>query len=183
MSTMRATGLAVLFVSVALGSGCQESEAENEPERLAEQFIDAFYRWDPVALSALVVPGKDLDRVLYYQAWAQAANYEVLTRRPCTSTAAGTFQCAITVTDDFGQALGYTATDTFTLAVADGRIAAVSFEGDDPPVFEAVFTWMSETRPEVFAGPCLNMFDGGETPGACAQAVAEAARAYAALNQ
>ena len=179
--------LVVLIVAALLTAGCSDDRSAHEPGAVAEQFIDAFYAWDEEGVSALVAPGEDLDRVLYYQGWARGANYEVLERRPCASTdgsdvtTAESIQCAITVSDDFGQALGYRATDTFSLTMADGKIVAVSFAGDDPPVFEAVFAWMAEARPEVFTGPCLNMFEGGTTPQACSRAVADAARAYAEL--
>ncbi len=182
----------LLSIAALLSLGCTgageaddksaDASAEISPLTLAEKFVDAFYAWDAGALAALIVPGEDLDRVLYYQGWAQAANYQVLTRRPCSIAADESIQCAITVSDDFGQALGYTATDTFTLTVRAGRIHSAVFAGDDPPVFEAVFAWLAENRPEVLAGPCLDMFEGGTTPGDCARAVARAARDYAELN-
>ncbi|MGE3460280.1 MAG: hypothetical protein AB7I04_00145 [Pseudomonadales bacterium] len=146
----------------------------------ADAFVDAFYSWDRARLAALVLPGTDADAVLYYQAWAEAAHYQVEHRLPCRELPEGTVVCAITVTDDFGLALGYTATDTFTLTVVDDRVATVTFEGDDPPIFQAVFRWLAETRPEVFDGPCRDLFAGGQTPGDCARAVAQGARDYAA---
>ncbi len=147
---------------------------------MAEAFVDAFYSWDAQALADLVEAGEDADRVLYYQAWAEAAHYRIRNRRPCQARDDGFIECAITVTDDFGQTLGYIATDTFRLQAGPERILAVTFEVDDPPVFEQVFAWMMATRPEVFAGPCRDMFAGGETPAACARAVAESARDFAA---
>ncbi len=181
--------IAALLLAAALTAGCSQEQPQSQAITLAEQFIDAFYAWDPAAVEALVVPGEDLDRVAYYQGWAEAANYQVLGIQPCmvmdadgaASFTAELVQCAVTVSDDFGQALGYTATDTFSLAIADGKIVSVAFAGDDPPIFDAVFAWMAENRPEVLNGPCLDMFEGGTTPGACARAVADAARTYAAL--
>ena len=167
-------------------AGCSAGQTMSEPVRVAEAFIDAFYTWDSAALTALMEPGEDRARVLYYQGWAEAANYRVQERRPCErvesdgdSGSSPAVRCAITVTDDFGQALGYTATDTFSLSIANGKVTAASFAGDDPPIFESVFAWLTETRPEVFAGPCRDMFEGGDTPGDCARAIAQAAREYA----
>ena len=80
--------------------------------------------------------------------------------------------------DDFGTALGYIATDTFRFTFDGDRIVKVTFEGDDPPIFQELFAWISEYRPEVLSGPCRDMFAGGTTPGACARAVADSARSF-----
>ncbi len=174
-------GLALALL-LPVAAACGESASPTDSLGTAEAFMDAFYAFDRDRLAALVVPGSDADTVLYYQAWAEAAHYEVQKRQPCRLETEGNVVCAITVTDDFGSALGYTATDTFTLTVADDRIASVVFEGDDPPVFEAVFRWLQETRPEIFTGPCRDMFSGGTTPADCARAVAQGARDYAAAH-
>jgi len=101
----------------------------------------------------------------------------VKTRRPC-EVEANEIVCAITVTDDFGSAMGYEATDTFRITLAENTISAVTFSGDDPPILQELFRWISEKHPDILAGPCLNMFAGGETPGDCARAVATAARVF-----
>ena len=144
---------------------------------ITEEFISAFYSWDATKLKDLMTEDADTVAILYYQGWAEAANYEVKTRGPCT-VKAGEVVCAITVTDDFGSAMGYEATDTFRISVAENKISAVTFSGDDPPIFRELFQWISEKHPDILAGPCLNMFAGGETPGDCARAVAKAARAF-----
>ena len=182
----------LLALPFCLLVACSHGPATRSPLETAEAFVDAFYAWDAAALTGLMAAGEDRERVLYYQGWAEAAHYQVQVRRPCelidgganggSANSVGVARCAITVTDDFGQALGYTATDTFSLTVSDGIITAATFAGDDPPVFEAVFAWLAETRPEVFAGPCRAMFEGGDWPGDCARAIAEGARAFAELE-
>ncbi|MGI9325378.1 MAG: hypothetical protein ACR2PZ_09185 [Pseudomonadales bacterium] len=149
------------------------------PESAAEDFIDAFYDWQPGPLKTLLarVPTTQLDKVLYYQAWAQAANYSIFERRPC-ALEDDEVRCAITVSDDFGTALGYRATDTFVLTSAAGVITAVDFSGDDPPVFMQLFDWIAQNQPKVLTGPCLDMFAGGDTPADCARAVVAAARVF-----
>ena len=112
--------------------------------------------------------------VLYYQAWADAANYEIKKRRPCMSKEYA-LVCQITVVDDFGETLGYMATDTFSLVVENQKVTGVQFEGDDPPIFMKLFEWISINRAEIMSGPCLNMFAGGYTPRKCARAVVSAA--------
>ena len=144
----------------------------------AEQFIDAFYSWDKQALQATLAPDADgAESVFYYQAWAEAAHYKIQTRRPC-AWHENTIQCPITVTDDFGTTLGYTATDTFHLTMQDNAIVGVEFTADDPPIFAELQAWIAAEKPEVFAGPCKDLFAGGVTPGDCARAVASAAKEF-----
>ena len=152
------------------------NDALNATE-LGERFISGFYSWQSGNLSGLMAEDTDTSAVLYYQGWAEAAHYVVVKRRPC-QLQDNEVVCAITVSDDFGTALGYTATDTFRLTVAEQRIQSVSFAGDDPPVFNELFEWIQQQRPEVLIGPCHKMFAGGQTPGDCARAVAQAARDF-----
>jgi len=174
---MNGAFLALPFVAI-VATGCGAGSERSEAVSTAEAFIDAFYSWDSARLESLMAPGSDANNVLYYQGWAEAAHYVVQERRPCVENDAHQIVCAITVTDDFGTALGYTATDTFTMLVRNGTITEVSFVGDDPPVFDEVFEWLSSTRPEVFSGPCRDMFDGGTTPGDCARTIAQGARDF-----
>ncbi|MCB1685688.1 MAG: PQQ-dependent sugar dehydrogenase [Pseudomonadales bacterium] len=170
-------------------SGQAVTTIEGADLRSAEAFIDAFYSWNPQRLQAAINAPGDATRLLYYQAWAEAGNYTIQTRRPCQPAAdAGNAElakitCAITVTDDLGGALGYVATDTFTLGLSAGEIRAVTFEGDDPEVFDEMLVWLADNRPEVFTGPCLGFFDGGTTPADCVRAIVQGARDYAALNE
>jgi len=144
----------------------------------AEAMLDAFYAWDAAALLAAVEPSADADRLLYYQGWAEAAHYTIALREPCRRLDAGAIECRVMVHDDFGQALGYIATDTFRLTPGPTRIASVTFSGDDPPIFQELLTWISQRRPEVMGGACKDLFNGGTTPADCARAVAESARLF-----
>lgn len=141
----------------------------------AESMLDAFYAWNAGALAESVEPSADADQLLYYQAWAEAAHYTIARRQPCVQLDDGAIECRVTVTDDFGQALGYVATDTFRLTPGVTRIAGVTSSGDDPPIFEELFAWIGRHRPEVMNGPCKDLFNGGSTPADCARAVAESA--------
>jgi len=144
---------------------------------VAERFVDSFYSYDQNRLSEIMDAGEEGERVLYYQAWADAANYQIQKRRPCASKES-VLVCQITVVDDFGETLGYMATDTFSLVVENQKVTGVGFEGDDPPIFMKLFEWISINRAEIMSGPCLNMFAGGHTPRKCARAVVSAARDF-----
>ena len=146
----------------------------------AEHFINTFYAWDGDALAHVLrgAPQEQAERMAYYQRWAKAGNYAIETRRPCERTS-GPVMCAITVIDDLGGALGYIATDTFFITVEGDDIVAIESTADDPPVFDDMLTWLAETRPEVMAGPCKDLFAGGRTPEDCVRQVVRAARDYA----
>ncbi len=147
----------------------------------AEAFIDAFYSYDQTLLSNKMDAGDEGERMIYYQAWAEAANYQVKNRRLC-SEENDHVVCKITVTDDFGRILGYTATDTFTLAIENDLVVSAESQGDDPPIFMELFGWISKNRPEVLTGPCADMFEGGRTPADCARSVVQAASQFIELR-
>lgn len=172
----------LLAAGICVIGACSKMPETADDLASGEAFIDAFYSFDSQRLSGVVAAAEDGHRALYYQAWAKAANYVIKTRRPCVAQD-GTVSCAITVTDDFGRTLGYTATDTFTLTMARGRIVGVAFEADDPPIFDELFQWIGERQPEVLTGPCKDAFAGGTTPGECARAVVAAAREFVNTQQ
>ena len=160
-----------------------KSTSESDLDLLAaEAFIDAFYSWDADALTRTLdtatLPSEEAARVLYYQGWAEAGDYRIQNRRPCARSQDGRVECSITVTDDIGKTLGYVATDVFHLSIEAGRIVGVAFDSDDPPVFDELFAWMAKDRPEVFTGPCKDLFSGGTTPSPCVKAVVKAARDF-----
>ena len=164
-------------------TGCASTEQPHLNLVLAERFIDAFYSWSPNALStALAKAPADANRTLYYQAWAEAGDYQIQTRRACIALSPTEAECAITVTDDIGAALGYVATDTFKLRFADNNLVGVQFTSDDPPVLQELFTWLENERPQIFTGPCKDLFAGGTTPAACIRAVVQGAKDYRAAN-
>lgn len=145
----------------------------------AEAVITAFYSWDRSELAAAIGDAEGAVELLYYQGWAEAANYAVQERKACVESQIIQVVCEVTVTDDFGEALGYIANDTFRFVAGEGEVYSVSFEGDDPPVFMELFAWIGANQPDILSGPCQDIFDGGPTPGDCARAVANAARVFA----
>ena len=68
------------------------------------------------------------------------------------------------------------------MTIQENKVSAISFEGDDPPVFEALFEWIAKNQPQVLSGPCKDLFEGGKTPGACARAVVVAAKEFVDLQ-
>ena len=177
-AAVRAAALITITLAAGL-SACTNGTQSNPNLAVAERFIDAFYSYSPNALSiSLAKAPTDANRTLYYQAWAEAGDYQIQERRPCEMTSSTQAQCAVKVTDNIGGTLGYVATDTFILEFAQQNLVGVRFTSDDPPIFEELQRWLQTHRPEVFTGPCKDMFAGGTTPGACVRAVVRGAKDF-----
>jgi hypothetical protein len=167
-----------LLLAGCLVAGCSvqpTSVATTEPRlATAEAFIDAFYSFDRARLRDAMAdaPGSMPD-ILYYQQWAEAGHYLVLKRERCRFDKPDEVSCPVTVKDDLVPALGSAlhVTDVFHFAVRDGRIVRVWNSSDDPPQYHQAMVWLRRERPEVFAGPCRGMFEGGPTPKDCVRAV------------
>ena len=86
--------------------GCSSKDQPDASTLISDNFLDAFYQFDQQALAEHLTPGPEADRVMYYQAWAEAAHYRVRNRGACTRNEDGSIICAITVTDDFGRRWG-----------------------------------------------------------------------------
>jgi hypothetical protein len=82
--------------------------AADDAIQVAEKFITTSYSWDQDKLQSLLTNDGNHQAITYYQRWAQGGNYAIKIRRPCVSDQ-DAISCAITVTDDFGRTLGYTA--------------------------------------------------------------------------
>ena len=74
--------------------------ADQDRLSVAEQALDAFYRWDKETLVGLLAPGDDADRLLYYQAWAEAAHYSVRNRANSKLSEPGTSPLGPTCQND-----------------------------------------------------------------------------------
>ena len=168
----------VALLLILLLAFSQGTSADNQKITIANKMLDSFYRFDAQALANLLAEGKDAESLLYYQAWAEAANYTIKQRKPCLVNQDNLVVCAVTVFDDFGKTLGYTATDTFYLTVEGDKVGTVSFEGDDPMIFSILYVWMMVFRSELFEHECKDMFEGGKTPAACSRAVVQAAKDF-----
>ena len=60
--------LRFLIISLLLSSPFLKTEEADIV--VAERMLDAFYAFDQQALTAMLEPGEDADKILYYQAWA-----------------------------------------------------------------------------------------------------------------
>lgn len=173
---MRLTAFALVAVAFASRALSQVPATVTPDTRLAkaEALIDAFYSFDGTKLRRAMAhaPGSIPD-TLYYQPWAEAGNYRVPKRAPCRWDKEDEASCAITVKDDLVPALGLTqhVTDVFHMSFRDGEIVKVWNTSDDPPEYWSGKAWLKQQHPEIFTGPCRDMFAGGPTPGECIRAL------------
>ena len=88
-SLSRVASLLILLLAFSHGTS-----ADNQKIAIAEKMLDSFYRFDTQALANLLAEGKDAESVLYYQAWAEAANYTIKQRTPCVVREENLIVCA-----------------------------------------------------------------------------------------
>ena len=148
---------------------------------VAEQFIDAFYSFEPSLLAPLMQQAPDsAPNLLYYQGWAEGGNYKVVNRDACAIEGDNKIACPITVQDDPVLALktGFDVTDTFHLSFQGNTLVAVDTSSNDQPIYFEARKWVETNQPEVMEGPCKDRNAGGNTPGDCARAMTDGYRAF-----
>lgn len=152
---------------------------------IAEAFIDAFYSFDLLELTAtLSSAAGSISAITYYQGWAEGGNYKTVDREPCELKSADVVSCAITVQDDPMLALGidFHVTDTFEISFTNNSITAVETSSNDLQVYYDASDWVFRELPELVEAPCQGFFDGGPTPGDCARAMAAGYAQFAASD-
>lgn len=155
----------------------------------AEQFITAFYSFDPDLLRPLLTSaGASSKSILYYQGWAEGGNYKIVKRGTCEAESPELVRCAITVQDDPVLALktGFNVTDTFALSFKGTQIVSIDTSSDDQPIYYEAREWVVKNMPEVISGPCKGRgeadYEGELTPGDCARAMTEGYRKFYAAK-
>ena len=152
----------------------------------AENLIDAFYSFDANRLQRTLANAEDsAPSILYYQGWAEGGNYEIIERMPCVANSPELLSCSITVKDDLVVTLdtGFYVTDTFSISFADGKIVSVETRSNDSQEYYDARDWVRQNRSELIEEPCRGYFDGGPTPGLCAQAMLQGYKEYVAAGR
>jgi len=174
--------LYVLLAIVIILIGCKQVQKPALPDEVdknvavANAFLDAFYSFDPNKLqNVLIFAEESQPAILYYQGWAEGGNYKVINRAPVMVKNDSMLVCPVTVKDDLIGALELTfnVTDTFHIKAVNGRILSVDTSSNDPELFHEARTWVQENRPELIAGPCQGIWEGGPTPGDCVRAMVQ----------
>ncbi len=174
------TQILCLFLPLFL-AGCQQMHTRNGMEDLANEFIQAFYSFNPDDLHKAIPEADEESKssILYYQGWAEGGNYRVLTRHSLLVENDSIVKCPVTVKDDLIGALQLEmhVTDTFHLMIREGAIRSIETSSNDPPLFYEARKWVRENRPELTEIPCAQDENGG-TPGDCCRAVVQGFREF-----
>ncbi len=152
---------------------------------LAEQFIDAFYAFEPEPLADILSSaGESRQDMLFYQGWAQGGNYVVKKRMPCMPVEAGKVSCSITVQDDLVLALGidFNVTDTFIISFEGASMEGVETSSNDPQLYHDARDWVWGNRADLVQLPCRGAENVEPDPGQCVRAMLAGYREYARLK-
>lgn len=181
---LRRYAITMVFV-LSLTSCGNDSPPQDRSLAAAEEYIDAFYSFDPETLKRVLASAEEsLPKMLFYQGWAEGGNYEIVKRFPCVQSDDETIDCSITVKDDLIGALGidFNVTDTFHVTVIDGDIVSVTNSSNDPQAYWDAEEWVRKNRLELIELPCKGFFDGGLTPGDCVRAMVSGYAEYASKS-
>jgi hypothetical protein len=137
---------------------------------VANQFIDAFYSFNRDSLQAVLASAeKSQPEILYYQKWAECAHYKVLSRTTAFAKNDSMVVFPVTVKDDLMAALNinFNVTDTFHIAIQNGKIRSVTTSSNDPATYFEAKEWVKANRPELVGKACEGIWAGGPTPCEC----------------
>ena len=164
-----------LCISIAFLIGCKPT-TDTSPRttniEIGKAFIDAFYSFDKGALQELLASAEGpQSEILYYQKWAECANYTIVDRTQFFETSDSVVVFPITVKDDLMGALeiDFNVTDTFHIVVKEGKIRSVKTSSNDLPVYYEAKEWVNKNRPDYVAKACEGIWAGGATPCECVQ--------------
>ena len=162
-------------------SGGADGDDADETQLLSigAAFLDAYYSGDAADIEALAADDAVLQEVLYNQEYERASNIDV-TERSCTVTAERNgVTCNTLATDDTLEILGVPPSPTeFVLRVIDGKIQNFSVNFDNSDELNALFTWITTSRPDIMEGPCAGVLNATGPAAECAIATTEAAAEF-----
>lgn len=137
---------------------------------LGNRFVDVFYSFNKESLRSLLSSaGKSQPEILYYQKWAECANYRIIDRTQAFERTDSTIVFPVTVKDDLMGALAidFNVTDTFHITVRNKKIVSVRTSSNDLPDYYEAKEWVKKNRPELVEKACEGIWEGGPTPCEC----------------
>jgi hypothetical protein len=160
-------------VSILMLVGCTTATRTDTLDHnlvLASRFIDAFYSFNRDSLqSALSSATQSQPEILYYQKWAECANYKIIDRTHYFNKSDSVVIFPVTVKDDLMGALAvdFNVTDTFHISIQNGRILSVKTSSNDLDVYYEAKEWVNLNRPDLVEKACEGIWEGGSTPCEC----------------
>ena len=129
---------------------------------IGNKFIDAFYSFNKDSLQTLVSSAqKSQSGILFYQKWAECANYKVIDRTHYFAKNDSTIVFPVTVKDDLMTALAidFNVTDTFHILLRNRKIVSVTTSSNDVAEYYKAKEWVNKNRPDLVAGCGLGVGD------------------------
>lgn len=137
---------------------------------IAKNFIKAFYSFNDDSLK-LVLSSAETSQpeIMYYQKWAECANYKIVDDARYFERSDSAVIFPVTVKDDLMGALGidFNVTDTFHIAIRNGKIRSVKTSSNDLDVYYEAKEWVYRNRPDLVEKTCEGIWEGGPTPCEC----------------
>ena len=157
-------------------------ETSQDNTDLATQFINTFYSFDSDSLKSILDQAKTSQPgILYYQKWAECANYKIAKRNDFITKNDSLIICPITVKDDLMGALNidFNVTDSFHITIVNKQIVSVQTSSNDLDVYYEARDWVKENQPDLIAVPCIGIWEDGTTPCECVKGMI---KGYAAFS-
>lgn len=161
-----------IFFLTLIVSGCANGSKRKvaNNEIIAIRFIDAFYSFDKDSLQTMLASADESrPEILYYQEWAECANYKVLDRNNYYNMNDSLVIFPVTVQDDLmkGLKIDFNVTDTFRITIHEGRITKIKTSSNDLDVYYEAKEWVSKNRPDLVEKACEGIWAEGDTPCEC----------------
>ena len=178
----------ILAVTAAVMLNSHAIAEENNSQRnlqLAEQYIDAFYSFNPNLLNPLLTQaGESQKKMSFYQGWAKDGNYIIKQRHPCKLGEGNEVLCSIRVQDDLVLALGidFDVTDTFHIYFTNNYISQIKTSTDDPELYHDAYKWVIENRGEQVNPVCKGSKDVKPSPSRCVKLMLLGYQEYARVQ-
>ena len=172
------TAIALILILAACKSGTQSEipNSSNDNVALANKFIDAFYSFNEDTLKSILSKAVDSQpSILYYQKWAECANYEIFARNDFILKNDTLISCPITVKYDLMGSLNidFNVTDSFHISILNDRIVSVKTTSNDLDIYYDAKDWVKTNQPELIEVPCIGIWEGGPTPCECVKGMVE----------
>ena len=178
-----------LFIYAGLVASCNtstQSDTQITNATIGNKFIDAFYSFNRDSLESLLYSAeKSKQKILYYQKWAECANYKIINRNHYVEKNDSTILFPITVKDDLMTALAidFNVTDTFHITVENQKIISVTTSSNDIATYYEAIAWVKKNRTELVEIPCKGNDAEGVTPCDCVIGMIKGFAAFRAKEQ
>jgi hypothetical protein len=158
--------ITVLLILASITNSC--SQVSNID--VGNRFVDTFYSFDQTPLKTLLSSAQTSQpEILYYQKWAECANYKVIDRTKFFQKNDSTVIFPVTVKDDLMGALAidFNVTDTFHITIKNEKIVSVKTSSNDTDDYYRAKEWVKTNRPAYVEKQCEGIWQGGPTPCEC----------------